>query len=161
MRSMLEHCVGGRTVDYAAGDTVIQEGETTGRLYVLLDGRLDVVKGTTVVASLSDPGATVGEMSVLLDQPHSATVIAAQASTIYAFDNAAQFLESHPSLALLLARLLAIRLGAATTYLADIKRQYAGFGNHLEMVGDVLRSLVNLPATEVSPGSDRRADPRL
>jgi CRP/FNR family cyclic AMP-dependent transcriptional regulator len=161
MRSILEHCIGARTVLFAAGDTVIREGETTGRLFVLIEGRLDVVKGDTLVATLHEPGATIGEMSVLLDQPHSATVIATEASRIYTFDNAARFLESHPALALLLARLLAVRLGAATTYLADIKKQYAGYGNHLEMVGDVLQSLVSLPATDVSPGSDRQADPRL
>ena len=44
----------------------------------------------------------------------------------------------------IVAQLLAHRLNAATTYLADIKRQYADHDNHLSMVGDVLESLVNL-----------------
>jgi CRP/FNR family cyclic AMP-dependent transcriptional regulator len=62
---------------------------------------------------------------------------------------------------LLIARLLAQRLNVANTYLADIKRQYAGHGNHLAMVADVLESMINLPPMEVSPGSDRQSDPRI
>ena len=139
MRSMIEHCVGGRRVSYAKGETVISEGEKTGKLFVLLEGGLQVVKNDTVVAALDEPGATVGEMSVLLDGPHSASVVATEPSGIYVFDDAALLLKSHPALALLLARMLAARLAAATTYLADIKKQYAGYGNHLDMVGDVLQ----------------------
>lgn len=161
MRAILQHCDGGRTIRIAAGTTLLNEGETTGRLYVLLSGRLDVLKGETVVATLSEPGGTVGEMSTLLGQPHSATVIAMDDSEIYVFDDAAELLEARPAIALPIARLLAARLRAATTYLADLKTQYAGYGNHLEMVGAVLESLVTLQVTEVSPGPDRRGDPRL
>ena len=50
---------------------------------------------------------------------------------------------------------------ALETYLADLKRQYAGHGTHLAMVGEVLQSMINLPPLEVSPGSDRQSDPRM
>jgi len=63
--------------------------------------------------------------------------------------------------ALLLCRMLAQRLNAANTYLADLKRQYAGHGNHLAMVGDLLQSMINQSPTQVAPGSDRQSDPRL
>jgi CRP-like cAMP-binding protein len=161
MRPILEHCIGGRVAPYAKNDIVIREGETTGRLFVLLEGKVEVVKGETVVATLDEPGATIGEMSLLLDRPHSASAIAAQPSRIYVFDDGKSLLQTHPALALLIARLLAVRLGAATTYLADVKKQYADYGNHLDMIGDVLQSLVNLPVRDVSPGSDLQADPRL
>jgi CRP-like cAMP-binding protein len=100
-------------------------------------------------------------MSVLLDQPHTATVRAAADSTIYEFSDAASCLREQPDLALLIARLLAQRLNVANTYLADIKRQYAGHGNHLAMVGDILQSMINLSPPQVSPGSDRQSDPRM
>ena len=48
-------------------------------------------------------------------------------------------------MALLIARMLAQRLNVATTYLADLKQQYAGHGNHLAMVGELLQSMINLP----------------
>ena len=145
----------------SAGTLVIHEGGKTGHLYVLIEGRLEVVKGDTVVAVLTEPGAVLGEMSVLLDQPHTATVRAASDSSIYEFDDAAAFLRDQPAVALLIARLLAQRLNVATTYLADLMHQYAGHGNHLAMVGEILQSMINLPPTEVSPGSDRQSDPRM
>jgi CRP/FNR family transcriptional regulator, cyclic AMP receptor protein len=132
MRALLEHCVGGRERSFPVGTQVISEGETTGRLYVLVDGEFDVVKDGTVVASVAEPGEILGEMSVLLGQPHTATVRAASTSKVYEFDDAATFLSSQPSVALLVARTLAQRLFNATTYLADIKRQYAGLRGILQ-----------------------------
>jgi CRP-like cAMP-binding protein len=161
MRGILDYCTGGIQRDVPAGTLVIHEGGRTGHLYVLMEGRLEVVKGDTVVASIAEPGAVFGEMSVLLDQPHTATVRAVSDSTIYEFSDAESLLRDQPAVALLVARLLAQRLNAATSYLADIKRQYAGHGNHLAMVGDLLQSMINLPPTQVSPGSDRQSDPRI
>ena len=138
MRSVLDYCAGAPQKSVSAGATVIREGQTTGHLYVLIEGRLEVVKGDTVVASIAEPGAVLGEMSILLDQPHTATVRAASDSTFYEIEDAASFLRGQPDVTLLIARLLAQRLNVANTYLADIKRQYAGHGNHLAMVGDVL-----------------------
>jgi len=161
MREMLEYCIGGIRQSVLAGTVVVHEGGRTGRLYVLIEGRLEVIKGDTVVASITEPGAVLGEMSVLLDQPHTATVRAASDSIVYEIDDAASFLRRQPGVALLIARMLAQRLNAANTYLADIKRQYAGQGNHLAMVGDLLQSMINLSPTQVSPGSDRQSDPRM
>lgn len=161
MRDILEYCIGGARRNVSAGTEVLHEGRRTGHLYVLIEGRLEVVKGDTVVATLTEPGAVLGEMSVLLDQAHTATVRAAEDSVIYEIDDAASFLRQQPAVALMIARMLAQRLNVATTYLADIKRQYAGHGNHLEMVGDLLESMINLPPTQVSPGSDRKSDPRM
>src|ERR1700754_788992 len=137
MRAILDHCSGGVQRDVPAGALIIGEGGTTGHLYVLLDGQLEVAKGGTVVAVISEPGAVLGEMSVLLDQPHSATVRAVSDSTVYEFNDAASFLRDQPAVALLIARMLAQRLNVATTYLADLRQQYAGHGTHLEMVGDI------------------------
>jgi CRP/FNR family transcriptional regulator, cyclic AMP receptor protein len=161
MGSVLDYCTGGIQRTVSAGTIVIHEGGTTGHLYVLIQGRLEVIKGETVVASIAEPGAVVGEMSVLLDKPHTATVRAASDSTIYEFSDAASFLRDQPAVALLIAQLLAQRLNVATTYLADIMHQYAGHGDHLAMVGEILQSMINLPPIKVSPGSDRQSDPRM
>jgi CRP/FNR family transcriptional regulator, cyclic AMP receptor protein len=161
MRDILEYCIGGTRRSVAAGTEVLHEGARTGHLYVLIEGRLEVIKGDTIVATIVEPGAVLGEMSVLLDTPHTATVRAAQDSAIYEIDDAASFLRQQPAVSLMIARMLAQRLNVANTYLADLKRQYAGHGNHLAMVGDLLQSMINLPPTQVSPGSDRQSDPRI
>jgi CRP-like cAMP-binding protein len=98
-------------------------------------------------------------MSVLLDMPHTATVRALSQATVYAYPDAAGFMRSDPQITFVIARLLAQRLNSATTYLVDLKRQYAGQGNHLGMVSDVLASLIHQPGNEFTPGSDRQPDP--
>jgi CRP/FNR family cyclic AMP-dependent transcriptional regulator len=161
MKAMLQYCVGGVEKKVAAGEVILHEGGRTGRLYILMDGRVEVVRGDVVVASIAEPGAIFGEMSVLLEHDHTAAVRAATDATIYQIDDAAHFLRDQPEVALLVAQLLARRLYVATTYLADLRRQYAGHGNHLAMVGDLLQSMINLAPAEVSPGSDRQSDPRI
>jgi len=161
MREILDYCTEGNQRKVPAGAVVLQEGTKTGRLFVLIEGRLEVIRGDAVVAVLAEPGAVTGEMSLLLDRPHTATVRAASDSTVYEFNDAASFLNAQPAVALLIARLLAQRLNVATTYLADLMKQYAGHGTHLEMVGEILQSMISLPRQQVSPGSDRQSDPRI
>jgi CRP/FNR family cyclic AMP-dependent transcriptional regulator len=127
----------------ADGEVLLHEGQKTGHLFALVEGRLEVLRGDTQVALLEEPGSLIGEMAVLLDSPHTATVRAIGAAKVHAVEDGAGFLASHPGLSWLVARLLARRLNAATTYLADIKRQFAGSGNHLELVGEVLESLIH------------------
>ena len=161
MRAILDYCTGGAERQIKAGTNLVTEGGPSGHLYVLLEGRLEVLKGDMVVATIAEPGAVLGEMSVLLGLPHTATVRACSDTRVYEFEDAAAILKREPTLAILIARMLAQRLNAANTYLADLKRQYAGHGTHLAMVGEVLQSMINLPPTEVSPGSDRQSDPRI
>jgi CRP-like cAMP-binding protein len=161
MRAVLDYCTGATRREVPSGTFVLHEGSKTGHLFVLLEGRLEVIKGDSVVAVLTEPGAVLGEMSVLLDQPHTATVRAASDSAVYEIGDAASFLRDQPAVALLIARLLAQRLNVATTYLADIMQQYAGHGDHLAMVGEILQTMINLPPITISPGSDRQSDPRM
>jgi len=76
-------------------------------------------------------------------------------AVVHEFADGATFLKSDPETTLVIARLLAQRLQAATTYLVDLKRQYAGHGTHLAMVSDVLASLINQQPGEFLPGSER------
>ncbi|MCK1736194.1 cyclic nucleotide-binding domain-containing protein [Bradyrhizobium sp. 138] len=161
MRAVLDYCSGGTERKVEAGTLIVTEGGTSGHLYVLMQGKLEVLKGEMVVATVTEPGAVLGEMSVLLGQPHTATVRACSDAIVYEFEDAASFLEKQPGVALLIAKMLAQRLNVANTYLADLKRQYAGHGTHLAMVGEVLQSMINLPPLKVSPGSDRQSDPRM
>jgi CRP-like cAMP-binding protein len=161
MRAILDHCTGAVKRSLPAGTDFIHEGGKTGHLFVLIEGKVEVVKGDSLVAVIDAPGAVFGEMSVLLDLPHSAKVRAASDTLLYEFDDAASFLREQPAVALLIAQLLAQRLHVATSYLADLMQQYAGHGSHLDMVGEVLQHMINLPSSQVAPGSDRESDPRM
>jgi len=62
MRAILDYCTGGTERSVPAGTLVIHEGGKTGHLFVLIEGLLEVVKGDSVVAVLTEPGAVLGEM---------------------------------------------------------------------------------------------------
>ena len=161
MRSILGLCKDAPVQQFPAGTVLLSEGETTGHLYVLKSGAIEVLRGETQVAVIEEPGAVFGEMSVLLKRPHTATVRTLQPASLYVFDDAENFLRSNPEIALFIGRLLAGRLNAATSYLADLKRQFEDQGNHLGMVGEVLDVLIHQQDEDFSPGSEDAADPRL
>ena len=161
MASILDICVGAAIKEFPAGTILLSEGETSGRLYILAEGRVEVLRGDTEVAVVDDAGAVFGEMSVLLNRPHTATVRAKSPVRVYAFDDAESFLKSNPEIAFFLGRLLAERLNAATTYLVDLKRQFEGHGNHLGMVGEVLETLIHQQHEDFTLGPERETDPRL
>ena len=138
---------------------LLKQGTRSGKLYILLEGTVEVKRDDTLVAAINEPGALFGEMSALLDIDHTANVIAATPVTVYRFADAARFLHSDPEVSLTVARKLAQRLNTVTTYLVDLKRQYASHSNHLGMVSEVLASLVYQQAEEFNPGSDRDPGP--
>jgi len=161
MASILDSCTGAPRKEFAAGTVLLSEGDTSGRLFVLAEGCVEVLRGDTQVAVLCEPGSIFGEMSVLLNRAHTATVRAASWVSMFVFDDAESFLKSHPDIAFLLSRLLAERLNAATTYLVDLKRQFEGHGNHLGMVGEVLETLIHQQHENFTQGPESEADPRL
>ena len=57
-----------------------------------------------------------------------------------------------------LARQLAERLHRLTSYLGDVRAQYADAGGHLEMVDAILGRLASRPPVTIDGGSDRSPD---
>ncbi|QJP17287.1 cyclic nucleotide-binding domain-containing protein [Starkeya sp. ORNL1] len=155
MRAILEHCEDLPEQHMAGGTVLLAEGQSTGRVYVLVSGRIEVLRGDTQVTILDEPGSLVGEMSYLLGTPHTATARVLGEATVRVAENAEAFFRAHPELSWLIARLLAFRLKAATTYLVDLKQQFSGSGDHLEMVGEVLETLLHQQERDFHPGSDR------
>jgi CRP-like cAMP-binding protein len=143
----------------AAGDSVLADGDSVGTLYVLLEGGLRVEKAGQLIATVTEPGACVGEMSLLLGVPATADVIANEESVLAVIENARRMLEQEADLPLALARLLAARLHVMTTYLADIKQQYADHEGGLGMVDVVLGSLMRSSGTRSALGSERDPEP--
>ena len=99
-------------VTYQAGETVITEGSTTGRLLILGKGAVAIVKEDTEIAKVAEPGAVFGELSVLLDQPHTADVRTLEASQFHVA-NAPSLFAQGPIAVLYVARVLARRLDGA------------------------------------------------
>ncbi len=155
MRTILSYCQGLPERTFGAGDTLLVEHEKKGVLYILTEGSIEVLRGDMQIATASEPGSVFGEMSVLLDLPHTATVKALTPSRVYVVERAAEFLQSQTEIAYQLAKLLAQRLYSMTTYLVDLKKQFGDQQDHLGMVDEVLETLVHQQAEECTPGSDR------
>jgi CRP/FNR family transcriptional regulator, cyclic AMP receptor protein len=145
-------------VDVAAGDAVVTEGGSSGEIYVLASGSLVVRKGDQQVNTITLPGAVIGEISVLLDADHGATVEAAEPSVLRVARDGRAFLGEDLEVLRSVAVGLAERLNFVTTYLADLKDQY-GDSPGLCMVPDVLGRLAAHQQPAARPGSVREPDP--
>lgn len=161
MSFLVDCCAGLPEVHLDPGTVVLTEGDKSGKLYVLIEGEMQVLRGDIEVATVSEPGSVFGEMSVLLGVPHTASVKALRPSRAYLVEDAETFLQSAPQMLRHIGALLALRLQSATGYLADLKRQFAESRDHFGMVDEVLETLLHQQRRAFSPGSDREPDPRL
>jgi len=107
----------------APGMTLIEQGGKPGQLYVLKNGQFEVLRDGKHVSTIKTPGAVLGEMSVLLDVPQSATVRAITEVDFFVIDNAIEVLRSHPDWLLQIARLLAQRVNTTTALLTRDKSE--------------------------------------
>ena len=107
-----------------AGETVLSAGLKTELLLILKKGSVAIVKDSIEIAIVDQPGAVLGELSALLDQPHTAEVRALEDSQFYVAD--AILLEKDPSALLYVARIMAGRLLAADIGLVSLKKQIQG-----------------------------------
>src|SRR6516162_9670050 len=107
---------------YDAGTPVFTEGTKTGRLLILKSGLVSVVKGGTEIAQVAEPGVIFGELSALLDQPHTADVRTVETSHFHVAD-AVTLLGQDPVALLYIATALARRLNDANRAFLVLKNQ--------------------------------------
>lgn len=158
MQDMLALTAALPEVRLAPGEALVREGGRGGGLWILVSGALRVRKGETAVNTVSAPGAVIGEMSLLLGRPYSATVEALESSVLRHAADGHALLAADPAITRLVAVGLAERLDFVTTYLADLQHQY-GDAPGLTMVGDVLNQLALRKVPAARPGSARDPEP--
>lgn len=111
------------------GETIFREGEKGSYMCILIDGKVDIFKRTDVndkkKVTTIRPGRTMGEMSVIDAQSHSATGIAADPVKLVMLtkQNLERLIEDNPALAVKvvfkIAGLMSMRLRQTTGALAD------------------------------------------
>jgi CRP/FNR family transcriptional regulator, cyclic AMP receptor protein len=105
---------------YQAGETVLTAASTTGRLLILKDGAVAVIREGVEIGKVTEPGAVFGELSVLLGRPHTADVIAVKPSQFYVANAA---IMKDPVALLYVAAILARRLDGANQALIELTQQ--------------------------------------
>ena len=132
-------------VDFPAGSNLISEGEAASALFVLESGKAVVERADApgVVLAELGPGDFCGEMSILQEQPHSASVIARSAVRALRIDVASfhAVLKENPEVGVHMMRRLVLRLRASEArraLLAAIERRL-----HDEHVHPALQSTMS------------------
>ena len=156
MPDILEYCKGRKAETFKSGAVLIGEGGNERKLFVLIEGQVEVVRKDTQVSYVDEPGSLFGEMSVLLDMPYTATVKALSTVKAYVIDDPIAFLGSDPHIALELAALLARRLYYTTSYLVDLQQQAAGRREDLDLVDKILAQLTQSPDEPTAKGKGKR-----
>jgi CRP/FNR family cyclic AMP-dependent transcriptional regulator len=127
---------------YQAGETVFAAGSRTGRLLILRKGAVAIVKEAIEIAKVAEPGAVFGELSALLDQPHTADVRALETSQFHVAD-AATLLVQDPIALLYVAVVLARRLDGANQALIELKSQVQA-GQPSSVIGKTVEKMEGL-----------------
>lgn len=109
---------------YRAGETVFANGTKSGQLLVLKKGKVVVLKDAVEVARVEQPGAVFGELSALLDQPHTADVRAVEDSQFSVADG--ELLDKEPIAMRYVANILALRIIDANKNFVELKNQFKG-----------------------------------
>ena len=99
------------TVQLAPGDFLFREGDKRDKMYVLLEGEMDVRLGDYVVETALS-GALIGEMALIDDRPRAANAVAKTSCRLAAIDKQRfHFLiQQHPHFATHVMKELAARL---------------------------------------------------
>jgi CRP-like cAMP-binding protein len=156
MNDVLAMCGDLREIRIAKGESLIEEGIRTDRLYVLRSGAFEVVRNKVPRHRDQRGGAFLGEISAVLGSAPTAErgghggQRGSRAGRCVRLGG-----KTRPELMYAIAQVLARRLWAVTAYLVDIKRQYAGTDTHLTLMDQVLANLSSMQPATIKPGSER------
>jgi predicted component of type VI protein secretion system len=116
-------------VDFAAGETILHEGETASALFIIEAGKVVIERSDAPGVELAElgPGEFFGEMSILQEQPHSANATARTAVRALRIDVAAfhAVLRENVEVAVHMMRRLVLRLRATEQRRLELESQLA------------------------------------
>jgi len=152
MSDIMELLPGRELQKYAPGEEVIRQGDQTGCLFFLIEGTVEILRDGVPVATASEPGVFFGEMSALLEVPHTATVRTIGPCTFCVVPDSRAFLESSPVVTHSVCVLVAQRLNDLNKYLVEVKHKFKG-EDHLDAVINSLEGLLHHHPLRLRSGS--------
>nr|WP_297357697.1 Crp/Fnr family transcriptional regulator [uncultured Caldimonas sp.] len=127
---------------YRRGEIIVEQGRKSNALFILLTGRARVLtadaRGREVILAMLHPGDYVGEMSLIDNEPHSATVRAEVQTDVLVLGRTefARCLPENSSLSYAIMRGLVSRLRAADRQIESLAL--------LDVYGRVARTLLDM-----------------
>jgi CRP-like cAMP-binding protein len=135
---------------FEPGALVLTAGSTTGQLFILRQGAVEVLRNGRQIATVSEPGAVFGELAVILDKPHTADVRAVERCEFHVAE-ASSLLTENVAALLYVSAMLAQRLDSANEVIVGIRRDLDS-GNR---PGAITRALEKLEKLLTPPGAKR------
>lgn len=143
MFNILDYCKDLPHKYYEPYQVVLEQGGRTNKIFILAEGEIVIEKEGVEVGEVTEPGTIFGEMSILLDKTHTATVKTASPSKFYVAENGLEFIKSDIEIAFHILKLLANRLDGATTYIVEAKDQYREEGSyHLDILDTAIENIL-------------------
>ena len=149
----------GRTRRFRKGERLINEGQRVTSMFLITVGEVILKKqsksGTKTIGDRV-PGALLGELSFLLDQPASVSVEAAGKVEVLEMAQAAliNLLQSDPKLSGGFFRLLGVTLGERITEISGIVRRAVVHTAHATRAHDGAAAVAILPASLDRPAAE-------
>jgi uncharacterized protein YhbP (UPF0306 family) len=76
-----------QTMTADAGEVVVREGAPADKFFIVVEGELEVLRGSGEVVSRVGPGDLFGEIAIMRDRPRTVTVRAAAPTKLLAMDH--------------------------------------------------------------------------
>jgi CRP-like cAMP-binding protein len=131
---------------FRRGEIIVERGRKSNALYILLTGRARVVasdaRGREVILAVLQPGDYIGEMSLIDNEPHSATVRAEVQTDVLTLNRSefARCLPENTSLSYAIMRGLVARLRNSNRQIESLAL--------LDVYGRVARALLDMADEE-------------
>lgn len=142
----------------APGEVVFAEGERDDTMYVIQSGQVAIIKGNyedPIILAQRGAGELLGEMALLDDQPHSASVVALGAVELLCIHRTdfQELLQTDPALVMKVMSTLSERLRMADDIRTAISRLEQKLSRELEFAGEIQAKLLPTAIPDV-PGWD-------
>ena len=129
-----------KTFRLEKGEVLFLEGDPSRDAYVLLAGGLEVLKAGRTIASVSNQGDFVGEISSLMDTPRTATIRASETSFLLKIKEGEfdRVLRTAPSFAHYLLKSMAEKLAATTNDLEYAQSKLSSLSYQVKLLAENL-----------------------
>lgn len=123
-------------IHFKAKEIVVREGDTSDYLYYIVSGRYLVFSGNRCVSYLTPDDMFIGEMSFLLSNQRTATVVAKDGGTCIKVSKQdfVDLIKRNPHYGIFLARLLAQRLTRLNARTVKLNAEYMKLKQELEQL---------------------------